>query len=101
MGFSRFSLGLSLDLSFDQFNTSQKGGVSVSLFANNGRYETSLESSFSKSGSEYAFTGQANGFSNLSAGLEVENNSFKQLLSLSSVINKGCKLDIGRVEGKM
>lgn len=101
MVFSRSNLGLSLDFSFDHFNTNQKNGVSVSLSANNGRYKTSLESSFSKNWSKYAFTGQIKGFSNLSAGLEVQNNPFKQLLSPSNVINKGCKLDIGRVEGKM
>ncbi|MGH3055288.1 MAG: hypothetical protein ACRDL7_09970, partial [Gaiellaceae bacterium] len=103
-GTSSFNLGLTV--SFDPSNTSREDGIAVALSANKKNLETGVESRLSRKGSEHTVTAQVNGSSGLSAGIEIQNNSFQDFLNSSSVINGGrvvvgCKLDTGRVEGKM
>ena len=78
----------------------------MALSANKKNLETGVESRLSKKGSEHTLTAQVNGSSGLSAGIEIQNNSFQHSLHSSSLIGGGrfvvgCKLDIGPVEGKM
>ena len=100
------STNFGLNVSFDQSNTSREGGVAVSLSANRKHLETAVESRLSKKGSEHTLTAQVNGSSGLNVGIQIENNSFQELLNPSNLISEGrfvvgCKLNIGCVEGKM
>lgn len=98
MGFSRSSVSVGLNFTFDPTHTNRETGVAVSLSANQGQYEMGVESNLSENGPEYAFTGQLHGFGNLRAGIEVWNHSFKELLHpLTAVDNSrvffGCRVN--------
>ena len=74
-------LVLGVDLEFNNSSTSREKGVEVSLCAQKGRCEASVESNFLESGREYGLTAQVNCPHNLTFGILSRNRSFNKLAS--------------------
>ena len=87
--FSRSSINLGLDITFNQSNTNRESEVEFSLSANKEHLEMGVKSSFSKTGFDHGYTAQVHDSNNLSVSLQVQNSSFQGLLHPLTVVDNG------------